>query len=95
MVFLRNAMTILMKVQKETAIMKPKPDDRSDNARKIQHNIDKTIHNYRLATDMIEKTDDEKMKQALEQKNDRRKTALNSMRVEIKDEALFNKNHLE
>ena len=39
---------------------RPKPDDRRDNVDRIQFNIDNTIKNYRLAEEMISKTDDEK-----------------------------------
>lgn len=66
---------------------KPKPDDRSDNVDKIQFNINHTIRNMEAADELIEKTDDKKMKRDLEEKNDRRRTALNGMREEIKDEA--------
>lgn len=67
--------------------MKNKPDDRRDNVDRIQFNIDKTIQNTELAEEMIAKTDDEKMKKTLEEKNERRRDALESMRSEIKDEA--------
>lgn len=66
---------------------KPKPDDRSDNVDKIQFNINHTIRNMEAADELIEKTDDIKMKKDLEEKNDRRRTALNGMREEIRDEA--------
>ena len=72
--------------------MNHKPDDRSDNVDKIQYNIDKTIQNTRLANEMIEKTDDEKMKNTLTEKNERREASLDSMRKEIKDEAVDKKN---
>ncbi|HOQ09391.1 MAG TPA: small acid-soluble spore protein Tlp [Syntrophomonadaceae bacterium] len=68
--------------------MKHNPDDRSDNVEKIQFNINHTIRNMELAEEMIEITDDPKMKKALEEKNERRREALNSMRAEIRDEAL-------
>lgn len=64
-----------------------KPDDRSDNVENIQYNIDHTIKNMELADEMIDITDDEKMKQALLAKNDRREDALRGMRAEIRDEA--------
>ena len=67
--------------------MKNKPDDRSDNVDKIQHNIDFTIQNMELADKMIELTSDEKTKKDLSQKNDRREQALEGMRHEIRDEA--------
>jgi small acid-soluble spore protein (thioredoxin-like protein) len=76
--------------------MKNKPDDRSDNADRIQHNISNTIENIRLADEMIEKTDDEKARQDLQAKNERREEALDGMRHEIKDEAInskVNSNH--
>ena len=68
--------------------MKSKPDDRSDNAEKIKRNIDHTIRNMELADDMIARTDDCKTKEALKDKNCRRGTALDSLRNEVKDEAL-------
>ena len=72
--------------------MKNKPDDRRDNVDKIQYNITKTIQNCELADEMIAKTDDEKMKETLIEKNERRREALDGMREEIKDEASDKKN---
>ncbi len=72
--------------------MKNKPDDRRDNVDKIQYNITKTIQNCELADEMIAKTDDEKMKETLIDKNQRRREALDGMREEIKDEARDKKN---
>jgi len=72
--------------------MNSKPDDRTDNVDRIQYNIDKTILNCELADEMIEKTDDPKMKQTLEEKNERRESALNNMRDEIRDEAIDKQN---
>lgn len=71
---------------------KPKPDDRSDNVEKIEFNIGKTIQNMELAEEMIHKTDDERMKRALQEKNKRRDEALTGMREEIRDEAKDKKN---
>ncbi len=72
--------------------MKNKPDDRSDNVDKIQYNIDKTIQNYEIAEEVIGETDNEKTKKDLSEKNERREEALNNMRKEIKDEAMYKKN---
>jgi small acid-soluble spore protein (thioredoxin-like protein) len=72
--------------------MNNKPDDRTDNVDRIQYNIDKTILNCELADEMIEKTDDDKMKQTLEEKNERRESALNNMRQKTKDEATDKQN---
>jgi small, acid-soluble spore protein tlp len=74
---------------------KPKPDDRSDNVERIQANINHTIQNMEAAEEMIEKTDDGKMKEALEEKNDRRRDALEGFRAEIRDEALDQKRREE
>lgn len=67
--------------------MKHNPDDRRDNVEHIQKNIDATIRNTRLAEEMIARTSDPKTKEALEDKNVRRRHALEDMREEIKDEA--------
>lgn len=72
--------------------MKNKPDDRRDNVDKIQYNIDRTIHNIEIAEEVIDKTDDKKMKKELTQKNERRKDALNGMKEEIRDEAIDKQN---
>lgn len=66
--------------------MKPKPDDRRDNARKIRNNIDNTIENIELAEDMINTVDNPKTQRELQAKNDRRKEAVEGMRQELKDE---------
>ena len=72
--------------------MRNKPDDRRDNVDRIQYNIDKTIQNCELADEMIAETSDENMKQTLEEKNDRRESALKNMKEEIKDEAIDKEN---
>lgn len=66
--------------------MKPKPDDRRDNARKIRNNIDNTVENIKLAEDMINTVDNSKTQRELQAKNDRRKEAVEGMRQELKDE---------
>lgn len=71
--------------------MKHNPDDRRDNVDRIQKNINYTILNMELADEMIEKTDDDKMKKTLEEKNDRREDALRGMREEIREEAIDKK----
>lgn len=67
---------------------KPKPDNRSNNADRIQFNINHTIRNMEAAEDMMAKVDDPTQRRELEEKNDRRRDALQGMREEIKDEAL-------
>ena len=72
--------------------MENKPDDRRDNVDRIQDNISSTIQNIHRAEEMISKTDDEKMKATLTEKNERRDEALNDMRSEIRDEAIDKQN---
>ncbi|HEX2927656.1 MAG TPA: small acid-soluble spore protein Tlp [Ruminiclostridium sp.] len=74
---------------------KPKPDDRSDNVERIQANINHTIRNMEAAEELISKTDDKKMAEALEEKNERRRDALEGFRAEIRDEALDQKRREE
>jgi small acid-soluble spore protein (thioredoxin-like protein) len=68
--------------------MKNKPDDRRDNVDKIQNNITNTIENFHLAEEAIDKTDDEKMREALKQKNERRQDAINGLKAERRDEEI-------
>lgn len=71
--------------------MKPNPDNRADNVDRIRRNIDMTIDDIQRANEMIGNTSDQKMKQVLSAKNERRMDALESMRHEIKDEAANNR----
>lgn len=66
--------------------MKSKPDDRRDNARKIQKNIEMTMRNMEAAEEMMSKTDNIKTKDALAAKNEKRSDAIKGMRSELKDE---------
>jgi len=67
--------------------MKSKPDDRRDNVKNIQNNIDHTIRNMEIADEIIAQAADHKSKEELREKNKRRGDALDGMRREIKDEA--------
>jgi small acid-soluble spore protein (thioredoxin-like protein) len=68
--------------------MKHNPDNRKDNVERIQNNIDNTIRNIEAAEEMIAVTDNKAKKRDLKEKNDRREAALDSMREEIRDEAI-------
>lgn len=72
--------------------MKNKPDDRTNNAARIQHNISNTIENIHLADEMIEETSDDNTKRSLEEKNKRREDALKGMKSEMKDETIAREN---
>ncbi len=69
--------------------MKTSPDDRRDNVRRIQRNINQTIRNMEAADEMMNKTSDPRLKHMLEDKNERRRASLEAQRSEIKDEADF------
>ena len=60
----------------EGDIIKPNPDNRRDNVRKIQKHINHTIQNMELAEEMIAETDDPNTREALIEKNKRRERAL-------------------
>lgn len=62
------------------------PDNRRNNGERIKTKINKTMHNNEIADEIIDKTDDDKLKKILTEKNDRRQEALNSMKKEIRDE---------
>lgn len=70
-----------------TKTRNPKPDDRSDNVKRIKNHIDNTIENMEFAEDLIKTTDNEKTKRELKEKNKRREDALTGLREEIRDEA--------
>jgi small acid-soluble spore protein (thioredoxin-like protein) len=69
-----------------------KPDDRTDNVDKLQETIDNTIENIRITEEAIGEADNESMKIDLEEKNERRRDSLESLRSEIRDEAIAKKN---
>jgi small acid-soluble spore protein (thioredoxin-like protein) len=65
---------------------KPKPDDRSDNAEKLQSMIHDTIENIEAAEESLQFTDSETQRKQIEAKNQRRRESIESYRSEIKDE---------
>lgn len=65
----------------------PKPDDRSDNAEKLQSMLQNTEENIRAAEESLKFTDSDTQRQQIEEKNERRKESIESFRSEIKDEA--------
>jgi small acid-soluble spore protein (thioredoxin-like protein) len=65
----------------------PKPDDRSDNAEKLQSMLQNTEENIRAAEESLKFTDSETQREQIEEKNERRKESIESFRSEIKDEA--------
>lgn len=65
---------------------KPKPDDRSDNAEKLQSMIHDTLENIEAAEDSLALTDSDTQRQQIEEKNQRRRESVESYRAELKDE---------
>lgn len=64
---------------------KPKPDDRSDNADKLQDMIHETLENIEKAEETMELSDGLD-KEQIAAKNKRRREAIEGFRSEIKDE---------
>jgi small acid-soluble spore protein (thioredoxin-like protein) len=64
----------------------PKPDDRSDNAEKLQAMIEDTKENIAKAEQSLEFTDSEQQRQQIEAKNHRRRESIDSFKAEIQDE---------
>ncbi|UOO38313.1 small acid-soluble spore protein Tlp [Oscillospiraceae bacterium CM] len=67
--------------------MKHNPDNRADNVAHIQKSIDDTVRNIRETDKTLRATSNDKTREELSDKNERRKEALESFRREIKDEA--------
>ena len=65
---------------------KPNPDDRRDNAERIQKAIDATKENIEAAEEMITSTSDEKTKRDLTAKNERRRISIPDMEREMREE---------
>lgn len=67
----------------------PNPDDRSDNVEKLQRNIEYTQANMREARETLRAYGDqmnEKDKENMIEKNERRRKAIQGFREEIQDE---------
>ncbi|MBU8968137.1 small acid-soluble spore protein Tlp [Bacillus altitudinis] len=61
------------------------PDDRSDNVEKLQDMIENTLENIDESEAAMGLSTEEE-KQMIKQKNENRRTSIDSMRSEIKDE---------
>jgi len=62
-----------------------KPDDRSDNYEKLQQKVDDTLANYAEAKERLEWAPEHE-KDQIEQKNARRKEAVDEFKDEMQDE---------
>ncbi|MFD4705365.1 small acid-soluble spore protein Tlp [Gottfriedia sp. NPDC058432] len=67
----------------------PKPDDRSDNASKIQNNINNTKENMKEAEASMKFGNDEQRQNAIA-KNQRREESIAALESELRDEQAFN-----
>lgn len=70
---------------------KPKPDDRSDNVKKLQKMVQNTIYNMEASEDTMAHSS-RKDRDAIKAKNARRQDSIDSMRRELHDEAAAKKN---
>ncbi|WP_368775067.1 small acid-soluble spore protein Tlp [Bacillus aerius] len=61
------------------------PDDRSDNVEKLQDMIENTLENIDESEETMGLSTEEE-KQMIKQKNENRRTSIDAMRSEIKDE---------
>ncbi|WP_438350828.1 small acid-soluble spore protein Tlp [Paenibacillus sp. FA6] len=67
-----------------------KPDDRTDNVQRLRESIQNTIENSREAEDYLNEFGDEipgEKKEAIKEKNERRKDSIQGFKAEIIDEA--------
>ena len=67
--------------------MNHRPDDRRDNAQKLQSMVQNTLENIDKAEESMAFTDSEEQLESIRQKNERRKESIESFRQEIKDES--------
>ncbi|MGX1264332.1 small acid-soluble spore protein (thioredoxin-like protein) [Rossellomorea marisflavi] len=67
--------------------MNHRPDDRRDNAQKLQSMVQNTLENIDKAEESMAYTDSEEQLESIRQKNERRKESIESFRQEIKDES--------
>ncbi|WP_373604960.1 small acid-soluble spore protein Tlp [Bacillus sp. AFS017336] len=68
---------------------KSKPDDRSDNADKIQDMINNTKENIKEAETSMQIGNEQQKQNAIE-KNQRREESLSALESELRDEQAFN-----
>lgn len=69
---------------------KVNPDDRSDNAEKLQEMVQNTIENIHEAKEAAEFSN-EQDRAAIEAKNERRMESIKGMQEEIKEESSYRK----
>jgi hypothetical protein len=62
------------------------PDNSVDNLEKLKTKINKTEHNTEVAEDLISSTTDVRLKETLEEKNERRRNAINVIKREMKQD---------
>ncbi|HHT68629.1 MAG TPA: small acid-soluble spore protein Tlp [Firmicutes bacterium] len=67
----------------------PKPDDRSDNVEKLREQVVNTIENLEASHDTLHMDLPEEQKEAIREKNKRRRHAIAGKREEIRDEYAF------
>jgi small acid-soluble spore protein (thioredoxin-like protein) len=67
----------------------PKPDDRRDNVDKLREQVVNTIENLEASHDTLHMDLPDEQKEAIREKNRRRKHSIAGKREEIRDEYAF------
>lgn len=60
------------------------PDNRAENLEILKNKINNTRHNYEVADEIIDRTNNDRLKNTLKEKNALRDKALNSFEQELK-----------
>lgn len=60
------------------------PDNRAENLEILKNKINNTRHNYEVADEIIDRTNNDRLKNTLKEKNAQRDKALNSFEQELK-----------
>lgn len=66
-----------------------KPDDRSDNVEKLREQVTNTIENIEASHETLQMDLPEEQKEAIREKNERRRDSIAGKRREISDEYEF------
>ncbi|WBW95620.1 small acid-soluble spore protein Tlp [Oceanirhabdus sp. W0125-5] len=75
--------------------MKNNKDNISNDVNSIQYKVEKTLENYHETEELINRTDDEEMKSALEAKNARRVETLKNIKKDVKKEVTSKHNEFQ
>lgn len=60
------------------------PDNRAESQEILKTKINNTKHNYEVADEILDKTNDDRLRERLQEKNARRDKALSSLEEELR-----------